>query len=108
VIRSLSPSESAKAAARTDGLTVSASPAEFTSNRLFFHSFGQRLDPQGRVGRNHLTGCLIEIRIIGIITAEQTEDGNKKFKVTGTGGPKKATQFLKNGIQAHKKKMKKS
>src|SRR5712671_6535492 len=98
-------------------------------------------------------GCLIEIRIIGIITAEQTEDGkteandrllgvavhsydhedldsindlnktlldqleqffisynkqrDKKFKVTGTGGPKKAMQFLKDGIQAHKKNKKK-
>ncbi|MDP9112380.1 MAG: inorganic diphosphatase [Acidobacteriota bacterium] len=93
-------------------------------------------------------GCLIEVRIIGIITAEQTEDGEtecndrllgvavhsydhqdlnsmkdvsktlldqveaffitynkqrgKKFKVTGTGGPKKAMRFLKNGIKAHK------
>ncbi len=26
----------------------------------------------------------------------------KKFKVTGTGGPKKAIRFLKNGIKAHK------
>jgi inorganic pyrophosphatase len=93
-------------------------------------------------------GCLIEVRIIGIITAEQTEDGKteannrligvavhsydhedlesisdvsktvldqveeffvsynkqrgKKFKVTGTGGPKKALRFLKGGIKAHK------
>ena len=31
----------------------------------------------------------------------------KKFKVTGTGGPKKAIQFLKVGIQAHKKAKKK-
>src|SRR6266700_1841919 len=84
-------------------------------------------------------GCLIEVRIIGIITAEQTEDGKteandrllgvaihsydhedlesiedvnktlldkleeffiyynkqrgKKFRVTGTGGPKKALRF---------------
>jgi inorganic pyrophosphatase len=98
-------------------------------------------------------GCLIEIRIIGIIMAQQTEDGKtesndrllgvavhsydhedldsindvnktllaqleqffisynkqrgKKFKVTGTGGPKKAMQFLKDGIQAHKKNKKK-
>ena len=98
-------------------------------------------------------GCLIEVRIIGIIKAEQTEDGKtesndrllgvavhsydhedldslddvsktlldqleeffisynkqrgKKFKVTGTGGPKKALAFLKAGIQAHKKKSKK-
>src|SRR6267154_2348362 len=97
-------------------------------------------------------GCLIEIRLIGIIEAEQTEDGKtvsndrllgvaihsydhqdlesirdvnkrlldqleeffisynkqrgKKFKVTGTGGPKKAMQFLKTGIQAHKKNKK--
>src|SRR6266446_3166499 len=93
-------------------------------------------------------GCLIEVRIIGIIQAEQTEDGKtecndrllgvaihsydhedlesiedvsktlldqleaffisynkqrgKKFKVTGTGGPKKAMKFLKTGIRAHK------
>ena len=94
-------------------------------------------------------GCLIEVRIIGIINAEQTQDGTtqrndrllgvsvnsyahenltsiqdvsktllsqveeffvsynkqrgKKFKVTGTGGPKKAIEFLKAGIKAHKK-----
>jgi len=98
-------------------------------------------------------GCLIEVRIIGIICAEQTEDGKtetndrllgvavhsyehedlesisevsktmldqveeffvsynkqrgKKFKVTGTGGPKKALKFLKSGIQAHKNDQKK-
>lgn len=92
-------------------------------------------------------GCLIEVRIIGIITAEQTEDGKteandrllgvaihsydhqdlesiedvsqtlldqleaffisynkqrgKKFKVTGTGGPKKAVRFLKDGMKAY-------
>ena len=90
-------------------------------------------------------GCLIEVRIVAIITAEQTEDGktksndrligaaihsydhenvesigdvsktlldqveeffvsynkqrSKKFKVTGTGGPKKALRFLKGGHQ---------
>ena len=94
-------------------------------------------------------GCLMEVRIIGVITAEQTEDGKtesndrllsvavhsydhqnlrsigdvsktlleqlehffisynkqrgKKFRVTGTGGPKKALAYLKAGIQAHKK-----
>jgi inorganic pyrophosphatase len=93
-------------------------------------------------------GCLIEVRLIGIIMAEQTEDGKtetndrllgvalhsydhkhlesiedlsktlldqleafftfynkqrgKKFKVIGTGGPKKAIKCLKTGIQAHK------
>jgi inorganic pyrophosphatase len=98
-------------------------------------------------------GCLIEVRIIGVIKAEQTEEGktqsndrllgvavhsydhedlhslndvsetlldqleeffisynkqrNKKFKVTGTGGPKKALEFLKAGIQAYKKARKK-
>jgi inorganic pyrophosphatase len=98
-------------------------------------------------------GCLIEIRIIGIITAEQTEDGKtesndrllgvavhsydhedldsindvsktlldqleeffisynkqrgKKFKVTGTAGPKKALRFLKRGMRAHKNDKKK-
>ncbi len=98
-------------------------------------------------------GCLIEVRIIGIISAEQTEKGKtetndrllgvavhsyehedvqaigevsktlldqieeffisynkqrgKKFRVTGTGGPKKAIKFLKSGIQAHKNAQKK-
>jgi inorganic pyrophosphatase len=94
-------------------------------------------------------GCLIEVRIIGIIKAEQTQDGKtesndrllgvaihsydhedlesihdmsttlldqleqffisynkqrgKKFKVTGSGGPKKAIEFLKTGMRAYKK-----
>jgi inorganic pyrophosphatase len=94
-------------------------------------------------------GCLVDVRLIGIITAEQTEDGKteandrlmgvsvhsyqheaietiddvsktllsqleeffisynkqrgKKFKVTGTGGPKKAVAFLKAGIKERKK-----
>lgn len=98
-------------------------------------------------------GCLIEVRIIGIITAEQMEDGKtesndrllgvavhsynhedlesindvsetllsqleeffvsynkqrgKKFKITGTGGPKKAINFLKTGIRNHNKAKKK-
>ena len=98
-------------------------------------------------------GCLIEVRLIGIITAEQTEDGKttandrllgvaihsydhddlntvddvsktlldqveaffisynkqrgKKFKVTGTGGPRRALKFLKAGIEARKKAGKK-
>jgi inorganic pyrophosphatase len=98
-------------------------------------------------------GCLIEVRIIGVITAAQIEDGKsetndqllgvavhsydredlksigdvsktllnqveeffvfynrqrgKKFRITGTGGPKKALKFLKTGIQAHKKDKKK-
>ena len=92
-------------------------------------------------------GCLIEVRIIGIIKAQQTEDGKteandrllgvaihsydhqdlesiedvsqtlldqleaffisynkqrgKKFRVTGTGGPKKAMRFLKGGMKAY-------
>jgi inorganic pyrophosphatase len=95
-------------------------------------------------------GCLMDVRIIGIIEAKQSEDGKterndrllgvavhsydhqdltsiedvnrtlldqleaffvsynkqrgKKFKVTGTGGPKRAIQFLKDGIKAHKAK----
>src|SRR6266567_1813399 len=95
-------------------------------------------------------GCLIDVRLIGMINAEQTEDGKteanarllgvaihsydhedlksidevsktllnqleaffvgynrqrgKKFKVTGTGGPKKAIAFLKAGIKARKAK----
>jgi inorganic pyrophosphatase len=98
-------------------------------------------------------GCLIDVRIIGIITAEQTQDGKtetndrvlgvavhsydhedlktihdvsktlldqveeffvsynkqrgKKFKITGTGGPKKALKFLKAGMQAYRKHDKK-
>jgi inorganic pyrophosphatase len=94
-------------------------------------------------------GCLMEVRIIGIIEAEQSEKGKtesndrllgvaihsydhegletihdvsktlldqleeffisynkqrgKKFKVTGTGGPKQAIKFLKAGIRAKKK-----
>jgi inorganic pyrophosphatase len=94
-------------------------------------------------------GCLIDVRIIGIIKAKQAEDGeteknnrlhgvavdsynhqdlssiddvNKsllsqieaffvsynrqrgnKFKVTGTGGPKSAIKFLKDGIKTYRK-----
>lgn len=92
-------------------------------------------------------GCLIDVRIIGVIQAEQTEQGKterndrllgvavhsynhehlrtindvsqtllsqieeffvsynkqrgKKFRVTGTGGPKKAVKILQAGIKAH-------
>ena len=99
-------------------------------------------------------GCLIQVRTVGIIEAQQTEDGKtesndrllgvaihsydhqdvgsisdlnktlldqleeffisynkqrgKKFKVTGTGGPKKAMSFLRAGMQAHKKTTKSS
>lgn len=95
------------------------------------------------------TACLIEVRIIGIIHAKQTEDGKtekndrllavaihsydhedvttideisktlldqveaffvsyneqrgKKFRVTGTAGPKKAITFLQMGMEAFKK-----
>jgi inorganic pyrophosphatase len=98
-------------------------------------------------------GCLMDVRIIGIICAEQTQEGKtesndrllgvavhsydhegleniddvsktlldqveaffvsynkqrgKKFKITGTGGPKKALKFLKSGIQARKNAKKK-
>jgi inorganic pyrophosphatase len=98
-------------------------------------------------------GCLIDVRLIGIIEAKQTEDGKtetndrllgvaihsydhenldtiadvsktllaqveeffvsynkqrgKKFKITGTGGPKKAVKFLKAGMEAHQSKLKK-
>jgi inorganic pyrophosphatase len=94
-------------------------------------------------------GCLMDVRIVGIIEAEQTQNGKseknnrllgvavhsyshedlrsidqigktvlsqveeffisynkqrgKKFKVTGTAGPKKALRFLKGGIQSHRK-----
>lgn len=93
-------------------------------------------------------GCLIQVRLIGVISAEQVEDGDKvandrllgvaihsydhehietindvsktllsqleeffisynkqrgkKFRVTGTGGPKKAIRFLKDGIKKQK------
>ncbi|HTP30859.1 MAG TPA: inorganic diphosphatase [Candidatus Acidoferrales bacterium] len=93
-------------------------------------------------------GCLIEVRLIGAISAEQTEHGKKetndrllgvaihsydhqdlktiddlsktmlsqleeffvsynkqrekKFRITGTGGPRKALKLLKAGIQNHK------
>jgi inorganic pyrophosphatase len=99
------------------------------------------------------SGCLIDVRLIGIITAEQTEDGKteandrlmgiavhsyqhedistiddvsktllsqveaffvsynkqrgKKFKITGTGGPKKAIAFLKAGIKERKREKEK-
>jgi len=94
-------------------------------------------------------GCLIDVRIIGIIDAEQTQEGQteknsrilgaaihsyehenlvtiadvsktllsqveeffvsynkqrgKKFKITDTGGPKKALRYLKSGIKAQQK-----
>jgi inorganic pyrophosphatase len=93
-------------------------------------------------------GCMLDVRIIGVIEAKQTENGKtetnsrllgaaihsydhadlhsiddvnktllsqleeffisynkqrgKKFRVTGTGGPKKAIRFLKSGIRAWK------
>jgi len=95
-------------------------------------------------------GCLIDVRLVGIIEAKHTENGNtktnnrligvalhsydhqgvnsidnlskhlldqvehffvsyneqrgKKFKVTATGGPKRAIGFLKDGIKAYNKK----
>jgi inorganic pyrophosphatase len=95
-------------------------------------------------------GCLIEVRLIGVMSAEQIEDGEKqsndrllgvaihsydhedlktiddvsktllsqleeffisynkqrgkKFKITGTGGPKKAIRFLKEGMKNQKDK----
>jgi inorganic pyrophosphatase len=97
-------------------------------------------------------GCLIEVRIIGIITAKQTQDEKtetndrllgvaihsydhenlktvddvsktlldqveaffvsynkqrgKKFKITGTGGPKNAMKFIQVGLKARKRKKK--
>ena len=94
-------------------------------------------------------GCLIEVRIIGIITAQQIGNGEKetndrllgvaihsydhenlqsiedvsktlllqleeffvsynkqrgkKFRITGTGGPKKAVKFLKEGMRSQKR-----
>jgi inorganic pyrophosphatase len=93
-------------------------------------------------------GCLIDVRLVGVISAEQSEGGKKetndrllgvaihsydhedvatiddvsktllsqveeffvsynkqrgkKFKVTGTSGPKKAIRFLKTGIKKQK------
>ena len=98
-------------------------------------------------------GCLIDVRIIGVIDAEQTQHGKternsrllgaavhsyqheslntisdvsktllsqieeffisynkqrgKKFKITDTGGPKKAIRFLRRGIKAHQNAHKK-
>jgi inorganic pyrophosphatase len=95
-------------------------------------------------------GCLIDVRIIGIIQAKQTENGDteqndrllgvaihsyehqdirtindvnktllsqveaffvsynkqrgKQFKVTGTGGPRKAIRFIKAGMKAHEQR----
>lgn len=95
-------------------------------------------------------GCLVEIRLVGVIAAEQVEDGKKetndrllavarhsyqhqrirslgdvsetllsqleaffvsysrqhgkKFRITGTGGPKKALKFVKAGLRAHRKR----
>jgi len=95
-------------------------------------------------------GCLVDVRVIGVIEAKQTQDGKtkinnrlmgvavhsydhtdvtsieqiskdlldqveeffisynkqrgKKFKLTGTGGPKRAIACLKDGIKAYKKK----
>jgi inorganic pyrophosphatase len=95
-------------------------------------------------------GCLLDVRIIGIIEAEQTEHGKterndrllavavhsydhekiesidqvsktllsqieeffvsynrqrgKRFRITATGGPKKAVRFIKAGIKAHQRK----
>lgn len=96
--------------------------------------------------------CLIDVRLVGVISAEQSEDGKKetndrllgvaihsydhenilsiddvsktllsqleeffvsynkqrgkKFRVTGTGGPKKAIKLLKRGISRRKKEEK--
>jgi len=36
------------------------------------------------------------------------EQRGKKFKVTGTGGPKKAVRFLLAGMEAHRRKLKKA
>jgi inorganic pyrophosphatase len=95
-------------------------------------------------------GCLIDVRVLGIIQAKQTENGEterndrllgvamhsyehqdiqtindvnktllsqveaffvsynkqrgKQFKVTGTGGPRKAIRFIKVGMKAHEQK----
>ena len=99
-------------------------------------------------------GCLMDVRIIGMIQAEQTQSGKtktndrllgvavhsynhedlesiddvsktllsqleqffvdynkqrgKKFRITGTGGPKKAIKFLEEGIRLAKKAVKKA
>lgn len=98
-------------------------------------------------------GCLMDVRVIGVIEATQMQDGKKesndrllgvavhsynhedlttidqvsktlldqveaffvsynkqrgkKFEITGTGGPKKAIRFLKSGMRAHERKLKK-
>jgi inorganic pyrophosphatase len=99
-------------------------------------------------------GCLLDVRIIGIILAKQTQNGKtqnnnrlvgvaihsyahedlrslddvsktllsqieeffvsynkqrrKKFKIMGTGGPRKAIKILKEGMRAHKNGAKKT
>jgi inorganic pyrophosphatase len=98
-------------------------------------------------------GCLIEVRLVGVISAEQIEEGSeesndrllgvaihsydhediatiddvsktllsqleeffvsynkqrgKKFRITGTGGPKKAIRFLKDGMKKQRDATKK-
>lgn len=99
-------------------------------------------------------GCLLEIRLVGVINAEQTQDGKtkkndrligvamhsydheqlasiddlnktflaqleeffvnynkqrgKKFRVTGTGGPRKAVQCVRNGMSSYRKSQSKA
>jgi inorganic pyrophosphatase len=114
---------------------------------------GDPLDIMVLMDAHAHVGCLIDVRIIGIIDAEQTQNGKteknsrllgaavhsyqheslttisdvsktllsqieeffisynkqrgKKFKITDTGGPKKAIRFLRRGIKAHQNAQKK-
>ena len=109
---------------------------------------GDRIDILVLMDAPAHVGCLIQVRLIGITEAEQSEDSttesndrllgvsvhsydhenlhtikdvsktlldqleesfisykkqcSKKFKVTGTGGPRKALEFLRSAIQARK------
>jgi inorganic pyrophosphatase len=110
---------------------------------------GDPLDVMVLMDASAHSGCLIDVRIIGVIDAEQTQDGKteknsrligaaihsyehenlvsisdvsktllsqieeffvsynkqrgKKFKISDTGGPKKALRYLQSGIKAHQK-----
>ncbi len=127
-------------------------PFDFGFNPSTLGDDGDPLDIMVLMDAPAHVGCLMEVRIIGVIQAEQTEDGKtesndrllgvavhsyehegletvndvsrtlldqveaffvsynkqrgKKFKVIGTGGPRKAIRFLKSGIRARNTKSK--
>lgn len=123
-------------------------PFDFGSSPSTLGDDGDPLDILVLMDAPAHVGCLIDVRIIGINRAEQTQDGKtetndrllgatvhsyshedletigdirkallaqveeffisynkqrgKKFKITGTDGPKKAISFLKESIKARK------